>query len=108
MGGMGAWEVGAQSPDLFAAICPVAAYHMKDRTMHIASRLRGTPLLVVHDEEDRTCPIAHERELWEILAGGGHTNVYMRVVQGVDHCDMFEYAYFATNRQSQMHSQSPA
>merc|ERR1712137_312080 len=47
MGGMSTWEVAASAPEVFAAIAPVAAHHKKDRTVHIAEKLRDVPVLAI-------------------------------------------------------------
>merc|ERR1719265_3124156 len=39
MGGMGTWMIGAQRPDLFAAVAPVASYHKSEYREFIAHRL---------------------------------------------------------------------
>merc|ERR1711972_374723 len=93
MGGMGAWEVGSQIPHLFAAVSPVAAHHQLERSALIAQRLRLTPLYVVHDDTDSTCPIGEEEVLWQMLQDLGHPDFQKLVLHNVDHCKVHEPAY---------------
>eukprot|EP00747_Dinoflagellata_sp_TGD_P166073 gnl/TRDRNA2_/TRDRNA2_188315_c0_seq1.p1 gnl/TRDRNA2_/TRDRNA2_188315_c0~~gnl/TRDRNA2_/TRDRNA2_188315_c0_seq1.p1 ORF type:complete len:587 (-),score=91.02 gnl/TRDRNA2_/TRDRNA2_188315_c0_seq1:32-1750(-) len=92
MGGMGAWEVGAQRPELFAAVAPIAGHHQAERTQHIAKALRKTPIFVVHSRSDETCPLRLEEVLWEELEKEGNDQVTIHEGH-IDHCSMFERVY---------------
>lgn len=93
MGGMGAWEVASQRPELFAAVSPVAAHHKADRTPLIAQRLNSTPVYAVHDDTDDTCPIKPQEGLWDLLRSNGHRDFTPVILHGVDHCKIHEHAY---------------
>ena len=93
MGGMGTWELGAERPDLYAAIAPVAGYHSSERTEHIARRLRGTPVFVVHSLHDGVCPHSKEMPLWTLLREEGNRHLKVSLAHHVDHTFMFEKAY---------------
>ena len=96
MGGMSAWELGAARPDLFAAIAPVAAHHKQDKTSWIAQRLSATPLYIVHDTSDGTCPMAPEQRLWQLIQSSGNAYFKKKLTTGVDHCKLHEHAYCLT------------
>lgn len=93
MGGMGAWEVAAQRPELFAALSPVAAHHKKENEVGIAQRLSRTPVFAVHDGTDETCPIGPEARLWDLIQDNGNTDLQTLLTSGVDHCKIHEHAY---------------
>jgi predicted peptidase len=93
MGGMGTWEVGAERPDLYAALAPVAAHHSAERTEHIARRLRCTPVFVIHSLDDGVCPHAKEVPLWTLLREEGNERLKVSLAQHVEHSCMFERAY---------------
>lgn len=88
MGGMSTWEIGAQMPDFYAAIAPVAAHHNQEREDIIAGKLQNTPVFVVHSELDETCPMNLEKPLWERL-----DRKQVNLAKDVDHCSMYERAY---------------
>merc|ERR1719373_75735 len=92
MGGMGAWEIGAKAPELFAAVCPVAAHHKADRMAYIAQRLKSTPVYVVHDSTDDTCPMAQEEGIWRLFLDMGHPDFRRQITHNVDHCKIHEHA----------------
>jgi len=92
MGGMGAWEVGAQSPELFAAVCPVAAHHKNERTALIAHALKSTPVYVVHADTDDTCPMSQEESLWRLLEENSQ-DFTKAILHNVDHCSIHEHAF---------------
>jgi len=93
MGGMGTWELGALAPDIFAAIAPVAAHHRADRNLELARLLRDTPIFAVHSVHDETCGIGAENGLWAELHAAGNDRMQVNMVQGIDHCSMYERAY---------------
>ncbi|CAK0830156.1 unnamed protein product, partial [Prorocentrum cordatum] len=93
MGGMGTWELGAERPELYAAVAPVAAYHNGERTEHIARRLRGTPVFVIHSLHDGVCPHSKEVPLWTLLREEGNRHLKVSLAHHVDHTFMFERAY---------------
>ena len=93
MGGMGAWEVAAHRPELFAALSPVAAHHKKENEAKIAQSLSRTPVFAVHDRTDETCPLGPEARLWDLIKDNGNTDVATLVTIGVDHCKIHEHAY---------------
>jgi predicted peptidase len=93
MGGMGAWEVAAHRPEVFAALSPVAAHHKKENEAKIAQSLSRTPVFAVHDRTDETCPLGPEARLLDLIKDNGNTDVAMLVTTGVDHCKIHEHAY---------------
>jgi predicted peptidase len=94
MGGMSTWEVGAERPDLFAAIAPVAGHHQVEREPWIARQLREMPIFVVASAHDGTCPYRLEKPLWELLIKGeGNESMVVNVAEHIDHCSMYERAY---------------
>jgi len=93
MGGMSTWELGAQRPDLFAAIAPVAAHHNAERTAYIAKQLRQTPIFVVHSLYDETCPSTKEEPLWNRLLQESNRWLQLNLAHDIDHCEMYERTY---------------
>jgi len=94
MGGMGTWEIGAQAPDLFAAIAPVAAHHKREREATLEAQLRGTgmPVHVTHANTDETCPMSLEQPLWDKFAGDPH---FVKRILPTDHCKIHADAFCA-------------
>ena len=93
MGGMSTWELGAKRPDLFAAVCPVAGHHKKEKTAWIAQRLMSTSVYCVHDKRDGTCPMAQQEMIWKLFRDNGHPDFDTLLTDGVDHCQVYENAY---------------
>jgi len=93
MGGMGAWEMSAEKPEIFAAVAPVAAHHQAQREDHIATRLLDVPIAVVHSLHDETCPAHLEHVLWDKLAAAGNEKLTVHLAPEIDHCSMYERAY---------------
>merc|ERR1719336_776297 len=93
MGGMGAWEMSAERPDIYAAVAPVAAHHQAQREDHIASKLRDVPVCAVHSLHDETCPMNLEQALWDKLVSVGNDKMSVYLAPEVDHCSMYERAY---------------
>mmetsp|Transcript_39574 Transcript_39574/g.75793 ORF Transcript_39574/g.75793 Transcript_39574/m.75793 type:complete len:598 (+) Transcript_39574:73-1866(+) len=93
MGGMSTWELGAQRPDLFAAIAPVAAHHNAERTAFIARQLRQMPIFVVHSRYDDTCPMNKEEPLWNRLLQEQNRWLQVNLANEIDHCNMYEKTY---------------
>mmetsp|Transcript_28894 Transcript_28894/g.76348 ORF Transcript_28894/g.76348 Transcript_28894/m.76348 type:complete len:582 (+) Transcript_28894:109-1854(+) len=96
MGGMSTWELGAASPELYAAIAPVAGHHKPERGPFLAERLAQTPVCVVHSSADETCPIRIENPLWEGLKNLGNRRIEVHVSSTIDHCSMYERTYCDT------------
>ena len=92
MGGMGAWEVAAQCPELFAAVAPVAAYHKETRTDYIANRLMHMPICAVYSIADTTCPVHGEEPLWHKLKAAS-AKLRVQIAPDLCHGSMFERAY---------------
>ena len=53
-----------------------------------AERLANKPLLVVHSESDRICPLAEEVPLWEKLKGMYGNCLRVELVRHMEHGDM--------------------
>lgn len=92
MGGMGTWEVASETSGTLAAIAPVAAHHQRERTLHLAQRLSGLPILAVHSLDDDVCPAKEEVELWSALRQQGNSQLEVCVGHNVHHDSMFERA----------------
>ncbi|CAE7332006.1 unnamed protein product [Symbiodinium sp. CCMP2592] len=67
MGGMGTWELAMRSPQRFAALAPVGAYHKTDLRSQIAAAVKHLPIYCVQATQDVTCPFAKEVELYKEL-----------------------------------------
>jgi len=91
MGGMGAWELGAQAPELFAAVAPVAAHHKTKLEEWIAARLGKKPVFAMHSATDETCQLEWEEPLWMRFDNSVLFHKY--IVPYTDHLSMFEEAY---------------
>jgi dienelactone hydrolase len=90
-GGMSCWELAASSPEVFAAIAPVAAHHHAEHRKEIAEALSETPILVAHSQKDECCKYAVESKLWQQLSECGNDPV-VKVLEGA-HCNSFADAY---------------
>lgn len=88
MGGFGTWMMGKTYSDFFAAIGPVAGGGMSWR----ASKLRATPVLAVHGDEDASVPILYsELMVHKVNASGG--NAELISLKGLGHNDGIDFAY---------------
>lgn len=95
MGGMGAWELGAAEPELFAAVAPVAGYHKAEKRPWMLSRLRDKPMMVIHSEVDDTCPKRLEEPLWSNFSTCERFQLV--IVPHADHCNIHDDAYGKTD-----------
>ena len=93
MGGMSTWELGAQRPELFAAIAPVAAHHNAERSAYIAKQLRQMPIFVVHSLYDETCPSTKEEPLWNRLRQEQNRWLQINLAHDIHHYQMYEKTY---------------
>lgn len=89
MGGMGVWEVGARTPNLYAALAPVAAHHKPERAKHIAEQLGDMPMFVCHSRSDSTCLMKQESPLWAALRSSNR-RMQINLTENVDHVSVFE------------------
>merc|ERR1719379_423313 len=98
MGGMSCWEIGANAPELFAALAPVAAHHKVGYRTQIAQRLSEKPIFCWHAEVDDTCPLHAERPIWETVLHDqkGKELLKTKIVRHVDHCGVYLKAYCET------------
>lgn len=92
MGGMGTWEISAMAPELFAAVVPIAAHHKIEQNRYLVQRLRKMPILAISSSSDTTCPIAPQRELWDLFLSSGAEKMQICVVDGIDHCSVSDRA----------------
>merc|ERR1719436_2345488 len=92
MGGHCSWEVVGSSPGLFAAVAPVAAYHLPQRRQRLVEALRSMPIFVVHSRHDECCRYSAEEPLWKDLAACGNPPVRKKKVTG-GHGSVWAEAY---------------
>ena len=92
MGGMGAWELSAHRPHVFAAVAPIAAHHKSKTRETIALQLQGKPIYVVHSVSDDTCPLCEEELLWHEVERCG-TAITRKLLRDVDHVNVQTIAY---------------
>jgi poly(3-hydroxybutyrate) depolymerase len=99
MGAAGAWHLGAEFPERWAAIaCIAGSGNVSD-----VQRMRGLPQLVVHGDADATVPVARSRAMVDELKRLGVEHKYIEV-RGGDHSSVFEryveeaIAYFEKHR----------
>ncbi len=107
LGGMGAWFLAAQHPDLFSAAIPVAAIPILDRPAAgsdldslldrfqvqgagLGKRLVQVPILVLHSRQDQAIPLAGVARAVEALRAAG-APVKLVVIEGASHNDMPRY-----------------
>jgi predicted peptidase len=107
LGGMGAWFLAAQHPDLFNAAVPVAAIPMLDRPAAgsdldslldrfqaqgagLGNRSVRVPVLVVHSRHDQAIPFAGVARAVEALRAAG-APVQLVAIDGASHNDMPRY-----------------
>lgn len=97
MGGMGAWEVGASAPEVFAAVAPVAAHHKQDMQEWMASRLCRTPMRVYHARHDDTCPMFKEVPLWNLMKKKNMSSFQEIVMDDCNHMTVYDAVYCNTS-----------
>lgn len=97
MGGMSTWMIGAQRPDLFAAIAPIAAYHKLDLEDFIATRLARMPILVAASVADVSCPFNQEVRLYRRLLSSGCSTLQVFLHKTAGHDRMRQKAYCDTD-----------
>ena len=69
-GGAGAWALGAEHADVFAAIAPVCGY---GRPAQIAAALKAKPIWAFHGVDDKTVPAQLSKDLCALVENaGGH------------------------------------
>lgn len=86
MGGYGTWHVGAQRPDLFAALAPICGggSFVNYLPMRI-SRLDDVPVWAFHGDADPIVPLAEQQRLVDALALTSKAGVRFTVYPGVGH-----------------------
>ena len=82
MGGGGTYHLAAKYPDLWAGLALAAPSPPAD--LSVLERFRHVPVLVMHDDEDKTIPIARTREAVAKMQQLGMQYVYVEV-KGGDH-----------------------
>lgn len=87
MGGFGAFELAARSPDRFAALLAICG----GGDERLAPRLVGLPTQVWHGTADRSVPVERSRQLVHALRAAGGVVDYHEL-EGVGH-DSWSHAY---------------
>ena len=81
MGGFGTWRAAAVSPDLFAAIAPVAGGGRKNDAL----ALKDTPIWCFHGDYDEAVPYRYSVEMVEAVRQTGNEEVEFTTIPGANH-----------------------
>lgn len=98
MGGNGAWYLGYEHPDRFAALVAICGFlefapdryplftppQLADPYAEVAGRIAGLPVWVVHGEADSVVPVEQSRRMVAALEAAGAEVRYVEF-PGVDH-----------------------
>jgi predicted peptidase len=82
LGGQGCWHLGADRPDLFAAVVPICG---NGSASTLAPRLTGIPIWAFHGSDDRVIPVQGSRDLVAAIKEAGGQRVRYTEYQGVGH-----------------------
>lgn len=82
MGGQGCWHLGADRPDLFAAVVPICG---NGSAPVLAPRLTGIPIWAFHGADDRVIGVQGSRNLVAAIQDAGGQRVRYSEYQGVGH-----------------------
>lgn len=92
MGGFGTWMMALTYPTFFAAIAPIAGGGMSWR----ASKLKTTPIYVMHGTKDLTVPPVYSKLMADAAKEAG-ADVKLLELDGYGHNDGIDYAYEQTD-----------
>lgn len=84
MGGFGSWSIAISRPDLFAALAPVAG----GGNPSDMAKIRHTPQIIVHGDNDRTVNVSSSRNMVEAAKKLGVDLKYIEVARG-GHAEVF-------------------
>lgn len=86
MGAYGAWHLGVQRPDVFAAIAPVCGGGgLVNSLPHRICRLKQMPIWAFHGSSDDVVPLAEQQKLIDALRACSDAEVKFTIYEGVGH-----------------------
>lgn len=81
MGGIGAWDLAARRPDLFAAVVPICG----DGRRYLVPGLTSTPIWAFHNSDDPLVPVQGTLDLVEgVREAGGDVRATINTIGGHD------------------------
>lgn len=80
-GGHGTWTLGANHPDVWAALAPICGYGDAEA---IAPKVKSLPVWCFHGEADGTVPVKQSRDIVAALKAAG-CDAKLTTYPGVDH-----------------------
>ena len=75
MGGFGAWQLAAQSPERFAAVVPMAGGANEE----LAEALTNVPIWAVHSTDDNVVPVEGTRKIIQAIRAAGGDPQYLEL-----------------------------
>jgi predicted peptidase len=83
MGGFGAWKIGCEYPERFAAVVPISGWG----DVSAACRLKDVPVWAFHGDADEIVPFIRSKEMIDAIKKcGGNPKFTVCRGQGHDYC----------------------